>query len=280
MYGAEIKTPIGRISWPALVEPKDPPPPQEGQLPGQPRYEVTLLLDKGDPATEAFLGTLEPMVTDMIDVFNERRSAKISVSGNLLKDGDDPYWDKEKYPYYSGHWLLLARNAQATKVYNRLKEEIDAADIKGGHLALLLVTPMITAHGVSYKLGVTQLIKDDGIRYGGGVVNPVSFLDVISDDGQVEVASTPEVVAAEEEPVEEVPAAPKAIAPKVVAKPAAVVTKVTPAPKSFGPPKPVVSRPVAAAPQLAPAAPALASGLRAQMAQNMSKGKKAALDKL
>ena len=35
-------------------EAKDPPPPKEGQAPGQPRYEVTFLFENGKE-TEAFL---------------------------------------------------------------------------------------------------------------------------------------------------------------------------------------------------------------------------------
>ncbi len=45
VYGDAIRTPIGRIAWPSLVEPKKSKTPDGKDIE---RFEVTLLLDKED----------------------------------------------------------------------------------------------------------------------------------------------------------------------------------------------------------------------------------------
>jgi len=174
VYGGSLRSPIGRACWPSLITPKDPPPPQPGQPAGQPRFEVTVLLDKGTPETDAFIAQLEPMSNEMLALFNEKRAAPLG-GVRLLQDGDT--FDMEKYPYYKGKWVLCARNAKETKVYGRDKKEVGREKIVGGVKVVLVVTPMITAHGLSFKLETTQLVEDDGTRFGGGVRDMSALLD-------------------------------------------------------------------------------------------------------
>lgn len=176
VYGIATPSPIGRASWPALVTPKDPPPAQPGQQPGTPRFELSLLLDKASPEVQAFLEAMKTMTSEMLPVFNEGRKAPLG-SVKVISDGDE--FDKEKYPYYQGNYVLVARNAFETKVYDRQKKEIGREKIIGGQKVLAVVTPLITAHGVSYKLELTQLIEDDGTRFGGGIRDHTSLLQAL-----------------------------------------------------------------------------------------------------
>jgi len=173
VYGLTIATPIGRVAWPSLITAKEPPAPQPGQTPGQPRFELTLLLDKADPAVNEFLAKIKIMTDEMLALFNEKRPAPLG-SARLVHDGDT--FDMEKYPYYKSMFILVARNSKETKCYDRAKKEIGRDLIKGGMKVLLAVTPLVTAHGVSYKLEVTQLVEDDGTRFGGGVRDHTSLL--------------------------------------------------------------------------------------------------------
>lgn len=172
-----VPTPIGRLSWPSLVTPKAPPPPKEGQAAGSPRYEVTILLAKEDAETDSFVASLDVLKKEMLDIFNDGRGAKIGDC-KTVTDGDT--FDHEKYPYYKGEWVLVARISKNEFLC------VDSQDppqpypkdkILGGMLGKLLVTPIVTAHGMSFKLDVVQFIKDDGVRYGANSRTPESLLN-------------------------------------------------------------------------------------------------------
>lgn len=188
VYGLEVKVDSFRVSFPSLVDPRDPPPPQEGQPPGQPRFELTFLLPKRDPKTEAFLSVVKDMTNEMLPIYNEKAKAKLAPDLTLVTDGDSDVFSKDKYPYYANHWLLVARNTQRMKIVNRKKEVIDPAEIKGGMIATAIVTPLVTSHGVSYKLGIVQLVEDDGTRFGGGQRDMSDFLDNL--DGEEPATDT------------------------------------------------------------------------------------------
>lgn len=179
VYGQRLASPFGRAAWPALAKPKDPPPPQPGQQPGTPRYEVTILLQKKDKYVQEFITSLDVMVQEMVDLFNKGRSAKISVDAPL-KDGDT--FDLEKYPYYKDCWLLIGRNAKPISVVDGKKRDIDVKMVEGGNIVCGVVTPLITAHGVSYKLEILQYVKDDGVKFAGTVAAPDTYLSVLPDE--------------------------------------------------------------------------------------------------
>ena len=207
VYGELIASPVGRCCWPSLVNPKAPPPPQEGQAPGQPRYEVTVLLPKDSPKVDEFVEKISTMATEMLKLFNEGRKAKVSDI-EMVQDGDA--YDLEKYPFYKGCYVLVARNANNPKVINHDKPKssvIEPKEIAGGMKVRVLVTPLITAHGLSYKLEVCQLISDDGTRFGGGQRDTIGFLDALEDgEEEIEQAKAEEDEAEEEDLKEEAPA--------------------------------------------------------------------------
>lgn len=186
VYGDTIATPIGRASWPSLVTPKEPPPPQEGQQKGQPRYEVTLLIPKDGEKVKDWLKAVGSMTKAMISLYNQGKSGKLGECA-LLKDGDDPEVDLEKYPYYAGNWVLVARNTKqpvikSTKKIEGKLEVLEPNAIIGGMKIRCVVTPLVTAHGVSYKLEWVQLVQDDGTRYGGGTKDFNELLEDISEE--------------------------------------------------------------------------------------------------
>lgn len=179
VYGLRQATPFGRCAWPSLIKPKDPPPPQPGQPPGTPRYELTIILPKTDAYAKEFVAKLDKEVQEMVDLFNKGRSAKISVDAPL-KDGDT--FDLEKYPYYKDSWILVGRNAKPISVVDGKKRDIDVKMIEGGNIVCGVVTPLITAHGVSYKLEVVQFVKDDGVKFAGTIAAPDTYLSVLPDE--------------------------------------------------------------------------------------------------
>lgn len=187
VYGEVMGTPVAKVCWPALVKPKDPPPPQEGQAPGAPRYEATILLPKNNPVTDTFLKGLEVMTTGMLEVFNKGAKAKIAGL-TLVADGDS--FDMEKYPYYKDMWVLVARNTQKPIVQGVDAKPVEPSSILGGMQVKLAITPLITSHGASYKLNVLRFISDDGTRYAGGVKDMTNFLDAISENTAEDVPET------------------------------------------------------------------------------------------
>lgn len=191
VYGLPVTTPIGRLVWTQnLVNPKAPPPPKEGEKPGSPRYEATLLLEKG-PTADAFIKELKLMAGEMVDLFNDKRPAKLG-DFRILQDGDET--DMEKYPYYKNRWVLVGRNAQKVEdIVDKKKQRIEAATVLGGMKGRFVITPLITSHGLSFKLGAVQVTEDDGTRYGGGVKDMTTLLDVIDglDDGAPEPIADP-----------------------------------------------------------------------------------------
>lgn len=183
VYCGDIASPSGRLIWPNLIKPKDAPPPKEGQAAGAPRYEVSLLLSKTDPKVIEFVATLDALVAGGLKEFNNGRSATIGINSVFGKNGDGDLADLEKYPYYKGCWVLVARNAMPSQVVAKDRTVTTADAVKGGMLGRLVITPLITAHGVSYKLLITQLIADDGVRYGGGSRDVADLLtDLECDD--------------------------------------------------------------------------------------------------
>lgn len=178
VYGLRQATPFGRAAWPSLVKPKDPPPPLPNQPPGTPRYEVTILLKKDDKLVQEFVAKLDKEIKEMVDLFNKGRSAKISVDAPL-KDGNT--FDLEKYPYYKDCWILVGRNAKQISVVDGKKRDIECSMVEGGNIVCGVVTPLITAHGASYKLEIVQYVKDDGVKFAGAIAAPDTYLSIVED---------------------------------------------------------------------------------------------------
>lgn len=183
VYGQSLPTPVGALCWLYLAKPKDAPPPQEGQPQGAPRYEATLLLQKNIPPVTKFVAELKTMTDEMLELFNHKRSAALGTCLLFGKYGDGDEADHEKYPYYKGMHVLIARNVKPVKVVDKNRKLIESeADIAGGMEGKFVICPIITAHGVSYKLEAVQLVKDGGVRFGGAARDAVELFDACGDD--------------------------------------------------------------------------------------------------
>lgn len=186
VYGEPMVSPQGRFSWPSLAEPKAPLPPKEGEKPGTPKYEVTLLLPKTDPQVVKFVKQLEKIAAEMVPLYNQRAQNEIAKVKRILRDGDQS--DLEKYPNEEGHWLLTARFKDRPDILGKNQEEIAPDFIKGGMIGRLVVTPSLSAGGLGYGLNVVQFFSDDGVRFGGTKQDYRSLLEDLEgeDDGEEE----------------------------------------------------------------------------------------------
>lgn len=212
VYAESVPTPQGRFAWPYLTKPKDPPKGKDGVV-GSARYEVVLVLPKSNPKVQTFLDYIKSETVGMLKTFNEGSKAKIAID-TYLQDGDN--YDAEKYPYYVGSWVLVARNVKLPTIVDDAKGEIEPSSIKGGMIGKLMVTPLITSHGLSYKLEVVQFLKDDGTRFAGGSGRDMSaLLNALDDEDSADSAE--EAAEAEETPAEPTPA-PKAPVAKAAAQ--------------------------------------------------------------
>ncbi len=199
VYCGETVTPKGRICWPAsLVTAKDAPPPKEGQAPGKPRFEGTLILNKLDPAVIKFVEDLAAVIAEGLVLFNKGNPTTLGINSIFGKYGDGDAWDAEKYPYYKGHWVLTARNSDTPKVVDANRNSIEPQELKGGMPGRFVMTPLITAHGASYKLLIVQKFDGDFEPIAGGARNVMGLLEELAEAAEEEKASVPvEVVAVE-----------------------------------------------------------------------------------
>lgn len=190
VYGLDIATPVGRLVYPSLIVPKAFKG-KEGQTQEKnsaPRYEANILIEKSHPDVAGFIKNLKEMTDGMLEVFNKGRSMKISDL-EVLTDGDIQYnKDNEKYEFYKDKWVVVARNVDKPKTIDK-NGDIDAGVFEGGMKVKGLVTPMITTHGVSFKLRTLKYVGDDGERFGGGARDQSSLLNDGDDEAE---AFTPE----------------------------------------------------------------------------------------
>lgn len=173
VYGPSIASCPGRLVWCHLVKPKEGMKQADGKV-GEPRFEATLLLSKDDPRTKVFIDETEKLGQYLVQVFNEGKKTKLATSLSL-KDGDQ--FDLEKYPFYKGNWVLVAKNVKVPLFYDKDKAEIEAKEVVGGLIGKFLMRPIITVHGITFKLEAVQVLKDDNVRYGGGLRNLTDLLD-------------------------------------------------------------------------------------------------------
>lgn len=218
VYGEVVSTPQGRLVWPYFSAPREPGPPKEGFAPQPPKYEGTLLLDKGDPTVEAWIAKMTEESKAMLAMFNEKNRAPLAHVF-VVRDGND--FDAEKYPYYVDKWIVTAKNQARPKFVDGQVKPIEPTIIFGGNLVKFSVTPMVTKGGWSYKLNSVQMIKDDGARYGGGTRDYNAVFEAVQDEGEEAFAET-----------ESAPVAPTSVIVehKAVAAPAVASAPVTPKP--------------------------------------------------
>lgn len=199
VYGNPVITPTGRCAWPALVKPQEAPPAKPGEPQGAPRYGITIILPKAEKPVQEWNKAVSVMVKEMLVLFNEGRKAKLSIE-NILLDGDG--FDLEKYPYYKDSWILTARNVKLPPIVDGKKSEIPVDAVMGGMFVRATVTPLLTGHGVSYKLEALQRVRDDNTRFAGAnrAGGYLEMLPELTDEGETVSESTPEETPAVETP--------------------------------------------------------------------------------
>lgn len=202
-----IKTPVGRIAWPHLTKQVEPRPDKDGKIVGQPKFDVTLYLDKSDPAVEAFVDELEEIADGLVDKYNEGASAEVKGVKRVLRDGD--LSDHEKYPQEKGMWMLTANNKNCPDIFDTNKAGIEAESVKAGMFGRLVVVPRFGGKGMAYQVEIVQVTGDDGVRFSGGASDYSSLLDDVKGGSSDE----PE----EKEAKENVPQSPKTTAPRITA---------------------------------------------------------------
>lgn len=193
VYGIPVLFPTCRCTWVKLVTPEEAPPAKPGQVQGAPRFSVTMLLPKEEKTTKEFIKVITAMVTEMLPLFNQGRKAKLNID-SILVDGDTQ--DTEKYPFYKGCWALIARNVNRPQIVDGKKSELPPEAIMGGMFVRGTITPLLTGHGVSYKLLAIMKVKDDEVRF-GGAARAGSYIDMIP---AVEDDTAEETTALAEEP--------------------------------------------------------------------------------
>lgn len=185
VYGPDINLPICACVYPALVNPKAPPPKEDGSDPGKPKYELSHLLSKGDPNTQLFIQHITPIIVDMIKYYNETAGAPLATDPVRIFKIDGDQSDLEKYPFYKDCWVLPARNVNPVDVTDTgvppYRNILDREVVVGGCRVISVVQPLITSHGVSFKLKLVQYVDDNnGLRFGGGTRDISEALNVIN----------------------------------------------------------------------------------------------------
>lgn len=174
IYGPTSLSPSGRFAWTShLTKPKEGMKQPDGTQ-SPPRYEGTLLLSKDDPRVKVFITETEKLSVYLLGHYNQGKKAKLS-GVEFLKDGDN--FDLEKYPFYKGVWILVARNQKQPTCHDKDRVEISPQKVLGGLIGKCLITPLITAHGMSFKLEAVQVLKDDNVRFAGGSRDLTELLD-------------------------------------------------------------------------------------------------------
>jgi len=174
---AVVKSPTGRLSFPHLVEPVG------GEIDGrviEPKYQGQLLVDKNHPEVAWFEKQMGEHKKQMLAEYNKYSKTKISDC-ELWRDGDRT--DLEKYPNNKNCWIIIARHKDPVKCFDAKRERVDPKDLIGGMLVRFALRPHLGPTGLSYYLEGVQLIKDDGLRFGGANRDYTDVLEAIEDNG-------------------------------------------------------------------------------------------------
>ena len=101
--------------------------------------------------------------------------------GFPVRDGDDAEWEG-----FEGHWYLKASSDnQPGMVDAKVNPILDKAEVFGGLICRAQITAFAYdsngSKGVSFGLSNVQVLKDDGVCYGGGRQKPEEVFDAFGD---------------------------------------------------------------------------------------------------
>lgn len=211
-------TGIARAAWAYLKKPRvsDRKNPSTGE-PFPPTYEVEFLIDKG-PTADLFIQSLYEAAEKLIEFYNEGVKTKVLLNTEyLVQDGDIKAAKSDKYDFYKNKWVILATETRAPKIYSdKLDEKGDLVEadpdiIVGGVQIIGEVQPFFAGKGsVKLKLRSLRLRKDDGVRFGGGIISGKSLKEAMEEEATESAASQFTAASALTSAAEaEAPAAPK-----------------------------------------------------------------------
>lgn len=180
------KTPEGRLSFPALFEPKKLNPNQ----PGEPKYSATILLPKDSPEVQKWIAEVkEEFVAIIAEKWPDpkKRPAPEALK-KALKDGDTAKFDtgemsgtlkREKYPEMAGHYILAANSTRRPSVIDRKGAAITNPDlVYPGCWVKILVQFFAYSNvnvGIGCSLGHVLFCRDDTPLGGSGMTAEEGF---------------------------------------------------------------------------------------------------------
>lgn len=188
LWGPEVITPLVRGCWFSLATPKEyKGPVKVGDKPSAPRFESTLVLDQGNDAHEKFLMECQEIAEEMLEEFNDyMRKARKSTLGEVYAMQDGNNFDLEKYPYYKDKWIIQGRMNQDTPIVclGPDGKKIDAKHFVGGVIVKAALQLHLGTTGLSYRMPTIKLVKDDGVRFGGGMRDISGLINKLAEDNE------------------------------------------------------------------------------------------------
>ena len=185
MSNKSLITPVGTASYAFVFRPQ--PSMNAGQ---EPKYSITMLIDKGKDLSELKKACLEAAE----EKFGAKAKSMIQ-SGKLnmpFRDGDE---EREDDPVYKGKVFFSAKSTTKPGVIDQRKDEIfDESEFYSGCLARISVKPF--GYDVSGNRGVAFLLNNvqkagDGERLSGkpGAGDEFGELESENDDSENESGS-------------------------------------------------------------------------------------------
>ena len=103
--------------------------------------------------------------------------------GFPVRDGDDAEWEG-----FEGHWYIKASSDNRPGLVDaKVNPILDKAEVFGGLICRAQITAFAYdsngSKGVSFGLSNVQVLKDDGVCYGGGRQKPEDVFDAFGEAG-------------------------------------------------------------------------------------------------
>lgn len=187
-----IMTPIGRLCWVNLAT-KKPGFKQKDGTTGEPKFQVTLLLEK-NKKNNAFVDSVIATADDMLTEYNKhcKKFGKPKLAEIIsVRDGDEE--DLEKYPFNENCWIIRSSNKGEINCWSQSKDVIeDKSTILGGMFGRLVIEMSLGGFGVSFRCTDVQVTGDDKTRFGGGSRDHSALITAVEgDDEETEAEEKP-----------------------------------------------------------------------------------------
>lgn len=157
----KVITPVARLSFPALFEPKAMEPGQE------PKYSATLLFP-----LDADLSALKKAAAAAAEEKFGAKAKDLIKAGKIKWPIKDQADKSHLQGYTEGSFIAARSSAKPGVVNAALQPIIDPADVFAGVLVRASVSAYAYDHpvggkGVSFSLNNVMVVRDDGVRFDG-----------------------------------------------------------------------------------------------------------------